>query len=46
MKITLELWDDQSGINDDIETSMWVMKFNGKEFPDKDNSLVTLPIAH
>jgi hypothetical protein len=46
MKITLELWDDQSEISDDIKTSMWVMKLNGEEFPEGKNSLVTLPVAH
>jgi hypothetical protein len=46
MKITLELWDDQSDIDDIIETSMWVMKVNGVEFPEEENSLMTLPVAH
>jgi hypothetical protein len=46
MNITLELWDDQSEIGDDIKTSMWVMKLNGKEFPEGKNSLMTLDIAH
>jgi hypothetical protein len=46
MKITLELWDDQSDINDSIETSMWIMKLNGKEFPEGKNSLMTLLVAH
>jgi hypothetical protein len=46
MKITLELWDDQNRISDDIESSMWVMKLNGLEFPEGKNSLMTLDIAH
>jgi hypothetical protein len=46
MKITLELWDDQSDIDDTIETSMWIMKLNGVEFPEGKNSLMTLPCAH
>ena len=46
MKITLELWQDQSDIDDIIETSMWVMKLNGVEFPEGKNSLMTLPVAH
>lgn len=46
MNITLELWDDQSEIGSDIKTSMWVMKLNGKEFPERKNSLMTLDIAH
>lgn len=46
MNITLELWDDQSDIGDDIKTSMWVMKLNGKEFPNEKNSLMTLDVAH
>ena len=46
MKITLELWDDQSGMDDDIDTSMWIFKIEGKEFPDKRSSLMTLSTAH
>jgi len=46
MKITLELWDDQSDIDDNIESSMWVMKLNGTEFPEGKNSLMTLDAAH
>jgi glycine cleavage system H lipoate-binding protein len=46
MKITLELWDDQSEINDDIESSMWIMKLNGVDFPEGKNSLMTLDAAH
>lgn len=46
MKITLELWDDQSEMNDDIDTSMWILKIDGKDFPDKNSSLMTLSIAH
>jgi len=32
VKITLELWDDQSSLNEDIDTSMWIFKLDGKEF--------------
>jgi hypothetical protein len=46
MNITLTLWDDQSDIDDTIETSMWIMKLNGVEFPEGKNSLMTLPCAH
>ena len=46
MKITLELWDDQSGMDDNIDTSMWIFKIEGKEFPDKRSSLMTLSTAH
>jgi hypothetical protein len=46
MKITLELWDDQSGMDDNIDTSMWIFKIEGKDFPNKRSSLMTLSIAH
>jgi hypothetical protein len=46
MNITLELWDDQSEIGDDIKTSMWVMKLNEKMFPSEKDSLMTLDVAH
>ena len=46
MKITLELWDDQSGLSDDIDTSAWIFKVDGKEFPDENSSVMSLSIAH
>jgi hypothetical protein len=46
MKITLELHDDQAMITDKTESSLWVMKLNGLEFPEGKNSLMTLDIAH
>ena len=46
MNITLELWDDQCTITDDANSSLWVMKLNGKEFPEGKNSLMTLDVAH
>jgi hypothetical protein len=46
MNITLELWDDQCTITDKTESSLWVMKLNGLEFPEGKNSLMTLDIAH
>ena len=46
MKITLELWDDQSSLNEDIDTSMWIFKLDGKEFPNENNSLMSLSVAH
>jgi hypothetical protein len=46
MKITLTLWDDQSCISDEIESSLWVMKLNGKDFPPNKDSLMTLETAH
>ena len=46
MNITLELFDDQSTITDDTNSSFWVMKLNGLEFPEGKNSLMTLDIAH
>jgi hypothetical protein len=46
MKITLELWDDQSLIDDNINSSLWVMKLDKLEFPEGKNSLMTLPVAH
>jgi DNA-directed RNA polymerase specialized sigma24 family protein len=46
MKITLELWDDQSDIDDDTETSTWIMKLNGQEFPEGKNCLMSLLVAH
>lgn len=47
MKITLELWSNhQSLINDNTNSSLWVMKLDGLEFPDEKNSLMTLETAH
>jgi hypothetical protein len=46
MNITLELHDDQCDITDEIDSSLWVMKLNGFEFPEGKNSLMTLPVAH
>jgi hypothetical protein len=46
MKITLELHDDQCDLTDEINSSLWVMKLNGEEFPEGKNSLMTLPVAH
>jgi hypothetical protein len=45
MKITLELWCDQSYITDEIDSSMWIMKLNDKEFP-AGRSIMDLPMAH
>ena len=45
MKITLELFDDQSDYDpDDIETSQWIMKADGAEIVR--HSIVTLDVAH
>ena len=33
-------------MNDDIDTFMWIFKIGGKDFPDKNSSLMTLSIAH
>jgi hypothetical protein len=46
MKITLELHDDQCDLNDEIDSSLWVMKLNGLEFPEGKNSLMNLTLAH
>ena len=48
MKITLELWDDQSDFNvHEIDTSTWILKVNGTEFPKNGGpSLMDLPTAH
>jgi len=46
MKITLELWDDQSLIDDNTNSSLWVMKLNEKDFPANKDSLMTLETAH
>ena len=46
MNITLELWNDQCTITDDTNSSFWIMKLNGKEFPSGENSLMTLDVAH
>jgi hypothetical protein len=46
MKITLELWDDQSDSNEETNSSLWIMKLNGAEFPEGKNSLMTLNVAH
>ena len=46
MEITLQLWDDQGTITDKIESSLWVMKLNGQEFPAGKNCLMDLETAH
>jgi hypothetical protein len=46
MNITLELWCDQSCITDEINSSMWILKLNGGEFPTKDTSVMDLMMAH
>jgi hypothetical protein len=46
MKITLELWCDQSGINEDTNSSVWEFKLNGHPFPNSDCSIVSLDAAH
>jgi hypothetical protein len=46
MKITLELWCDQSCITDEINSSMWILKLNGEEFPTKNTSVMDLMMAH
>ena len=46
MNITLQLWDDQGAITDKTESSLWVMKLNGQEFPAGKNCLMTLDTAH
>jgi hypothetical protein len=47
MKIKLELWSDQSGINwQNTSSSMWIFFLNGHEFPNKEDSLMTLEQAH
>jgi hypothetical protein len=43
MKITLELWDDQSGADEkEFGSTMWQMKLNGHEI----FQLMTLKQAH
>lgn len=46
MNITLELWCDQSCITDEINSSMWILKLDEKEFPTKDTSVMDLMMAH
>lgn len=46
MNITLELWCDQSCITDEINSSMWILKLDGKEFPTKTTSVMDLIKAH
>ena len=46
MNITLELWCDQSCITDEINSSMWILKLEGKEFPNKTTSVMDLIKAH
>jgi len=46
MKITLTLWDDQTCITEETNSSLWVMSLNGKDFPPNKDSLMTLPVAH
>ena len=46
MNITLELWCDQSCITDEINSSMWILKLEGKEFPTKTTSVMDLIKAH
>lgn len=46
MNITLELHDDQAMITDKTESSLWVMKLNGIQFPENKNCLMTLDVAH
>jgi len=46
MKITLELWEDQSQITDDTNSSLWLMKLNGEDFPPSKYALMTLETAH
>jgi len=46
MKITLELWDDQTESTEEPNSSLWIMKLNGVDFPEGKNSLMTLDVAH
>ena len=46
MKITLELWDDQTESTEEFNSSLWIMKLNGVDFPEGKNSLMTLDVAH
>ena len=46
MNITLELWCDQSCITDEINSSMWILKLDGKEFPTNNTSVMDLVMAH
>jgi hypothetical protein len=46
MKITLELWDDQIESTEEPNSSLWIMKLNGVDFPEGKNSLMTLDVAH
>jgi len=46
MKITLTLWDDQTESTEEPNSSLWIMKLNGVDFPEGKNSLMTLDVAH
>ena len=47
MKITLELWDDQSGADRiDLDSLHWVLKVNGEDFPDSDCNLAGYKTIH
>lgn len=46
MKITLELWDNQDCITDNVNSSMWEFKLNGHPFPNADSNIVNLEAAH
>jgi hypothetical protein len=46
MNITLELWDDQTESTEEPNSSLWIMKLNGVDFPEGKNSLMTLDVAH
>ena len=46
MNITLELWCDQSCITDEINSLMWILKLDGKEFPTNITSVMDLVTAH
>jgi len=46
MKITLTLWDDQTCITEETNSSLWVLSLNGKDFPPNKDSLMTLETAH
>jgi hypothetical protein len=46
MKITLELWSDQTLTTEEPNSSLWIMKLNGVDFPEGKNSLMPLDVAH
>lgn len=47
MKITLELWDDQSDANEnDIDTTTWMFHLNGQPFPGETDCLMGLAECH